>query len=152
MKFFLIIGKSNLYVYEENGGKYEKQFIEGNDCYPYDLNNVREDIDSFLDDLAEEKNLGTRAKLEFDVLENEDAIRTNGVLSVLNEYTAGKFSLSEIIKQVIQKLSKDKKLLVAEYGINYDGTFYKEQDSKLLTGPFDLLAYTVHGDDIVELL
>lgn len=152
MKFFLIIEKNTLCIYENNNGKYEKQFIEGNDHYPYDLEQVQEDIGSFLDILADEKNLGTKAKLSFDVLENENQIRTNGVMEVLGPYTEERYRLNDTVMKILRKLSKDKKLHIQDYGINYDGICYKIHDSRLLTGPFDLLAYTVHGDDIVELL
>lgn len=152
MKFFVIIGKENLYVYENNGSKYEQQFIEGSPCYPYDINNVEADIDTFLDSLANEKNLGTKAKLDFDVLENEDAIRTGSVLRCLDEYVSEKFNLNDTIMKVIKKLSKDKKLMIDTYGINYDGISYKMEAQKLLIGTFDLLSYTIHENDIMELL
>lgn len=152
MKFFLIIEKNSLCIYENNNGKYEKQFIEGNDHYPYNLEQIQEDIGLFLDILADEKNLGTKAKLGFDVLENKDLVVTNSVMEVLGEYTEERYRLEDTIMKILEKLSKDTKLHIQDYGINYDGTCYKEQDAKLLTGPFDLLAYTIHGDDIVELL
>lgn len=152
MKFFVIIGKENLFVFEKNGNQYIKQFIEGSPFYPYDVNSVDENINAFLDDLANEKNLGTKAKLEFDVLENEDMIRTNSVMRVMGEYVTERFSIPDTIRKVIKKLSKDKKLLIDQYGINYDSVCYKIDKENLLISPFDLLAYTVHEEDIIELI
>lgn len=152
MKFFVIIGKDNLYVYEKNGSSFEKQFIEGSSFYPYDVTHVDADINGFLDDLADEKNLGTKAKLEFDVLENGDSVRTGSVMRVLGDYVEERLPLSETVRKVIKKLGKDKDLFIDKYGINYDGTCYKMDGQTLLSGPFDLLAYTIHEDDVVELL
>lgn len=152
MKFFMIIGKENLYVYEKNGDRYEKQFIEGNAFYPYDMRCVEESIETFLKDLANEKNLGTIAKMEFEVLENTDKIRTNSVVRVLGEYVEKQLQLSDTIKKIIQKLSKDKALMIDTYGINYDGVCYKMDGQLIWEGPFDLLGYTIHEDDIVDLL
>ena len=152
MKFFVIIGKENLYVYEKNGSRYEKQFIEGNAFYPYDVCQVKADIDAFLDSLANEKNLGTKAKLEFEVLENPDPIRTNSVMRILGEFTKRRLQAPEVIRDAIQKLSRDKTLMIDAYGINYDGRNYKMDGQMLLDGPFDLLGYTIHEDDIMDLL
>lgn len=151
MKFFVIIGKENLYVFERNGGRAERQYIEGNPFYPYDFNNTSEDVNAFLDDLTNEKNLGTKAKLEFEILENADPIRTEAVMRVLDEYKKEVYKLPDTILSVLKKLSKDKELKIAEYGINYDGSCYKmDSQNKLLSSPFDLLAYTIHEDDIME--
>lgn len=152
MRFFVIIGKNALSVYEKNGNSYEKQFIEGSPSYPYDVNHVEEHLDHFLNALANEKNLGTRAKLEFDILENKDPIRTNSVLRILGDYTKDRQKLSDTIQTVIKKLARDKSLWIDTYGINYDGECYRMEGQKLQTHPFDLLAYTVEEDDMMELL
>lgn len=152
MKFFMIIGRNALYTYEKNGQKFEQQFIEGSEIYPYSISSISEDVDSYLDALANEKNLGTKAKLEFDILESANLLANTGVLNVLEEYVENKYSLDDAIPTVLKKLSRDKKLLINEYGINYDGCSYKAGNGQLIRGEFDLLAYTVHYNDMIDLI
>ena len=152
MHFFVIIGKESLYVYEKVGNKFEKQFIEGSYCYPYDINNGDEEIDTFMDALANEKNLGTKAKLQFDILESEDQIHTNYVLKSMDQYICEKYELADTIFMLLKKLLKDKTLKIEKYGINYDGNCYRINNQQLVKGPFNLLAYTICEDDIMGLI
>ncbi len=152
MKFFMIIGKDDLYVYEKEGSQYKKQFIEGNPSFSYELSNIQEDIKEFLELLANEKNLGEKTKLEFDVLENENKVYTNAVIKSLQGCVSQRIDSSEIIKMVFNELKKDKKLQIEQYGINYDGVSYKMENQKLIKGEFDLLAYTICADNIGDFL
>ena len=152
MKFLIVIGKSALYTYKRNGQEFETQFIEGSECYSYNLSNISEDINGYLDALANEKNLETKAKLEFDVLECADRFCNKGVLNILEEYVDNKYEFDSVMEAVIKKLSRDKSLLVTEYGVNYDGYSYVMADGILRQKEFDLLSYTIHSRDVIDLM
>ena len=55
--FYLLIGKSNLYVYEKKDNTYERLYIEGNPEYAYDLNSAKTSIEQLMDELVNEYNL-----------------------------------------------------------------------------------------------
>lgn len=131
MKFFMIIGKHALYTYQKSGQGLEPQFIEGSEAYLYNSSSIREDIEAYLEALANEKNLGTKAKLEFDILEGTDRLRNAGIFQSLEDYTDKRYPIDDALKTVIKKLSRDKKLLINEYGINYDGCSYKLADGRV---------------------
>lgn len=152
MKFFVVIGRNALYTYEENGRQYDTQYIDGSAEFPVGSSSVGEDVASYLDRLANEKNLGTKAKLEFDVLESADKLRNNAVMGVLKEYAEKTYPLEETLRTVYRKLGRDKSLLVDRYGINYDGYSYKGTGDALVRGDFDLLALTVSSKDVVDMM
>lgn len=154
MKFFLIIGANALYTYENIGQKYELQFIEGGESYPYHPSAAHDNVQAYLEALANEKNLGTTAKLEFDVLDCADEYCNTAVFGMLKEgeYIDRHYLIDEAISDVMKKLSRDKKLLIDKYGINYDGVSYKLKNKTLEKGAFDLLAYTIHSDDVISLM
>lgn len=154
MKFFLVIGKKYLHTFEQNGQKFELQYIEGSETYSYSSNNLDEDINAYLEALANEKNLSTVAKLEFDILEGADGISNAGIVKRLKDIVSVNqlYGLEDALKTVIKKLSRDKKLLIDEYGINYDGDSYKMIDKNIEKGEFDLLAYTIYSNDVIELM
>ncbi|MDE7312363.1 MAG: hypothetical protein K2N87_12210 [Eubacterium sp.] len=151
MKFFMIISKKALYTYQKNGQGFEPQFIEGSNLYPYNSSSICEDINAYLEALAYEKNLGTKAKLEFDILESTDQLRNAEIFRVLEDYTDKRYQIDDALKTVLKKLSRDKKLMISEYGINYDGYSYK-LSGDIEKKEFDLLAYTVHSEDMVGLM
>lgn len=154
MKLFVAIGKKALYTYEKDGQKFNIEYIEGHDAFPYNPRNAADDINDYLEALSNEKNLGTKAKLEFDVLDSVDEYCNTAVFHVLEgeNYVNRRYPINVALEEVIKKLSKDKKLLIDEYGINYDGNSYKIQNGKLVKREFDLLAYTVHCKDVIDLM
>lgn len=149
MRFVMIISHRALYTFEKNGQSFETQFIEGSEEFPISANNVSEDTGIYMDTLADEKNLGTTAMLEFDVIECSDTGYNNSVRSVLGDRVNNVYSFKDMIETVLKKLMRDKKLLVDKYGINYDGYSYRLNNNAIVRGEFDLLAYTVHGSDVV---
>ena len=152
MKFLMVIGKHVLHTYFKEGKRYEIQYLEGSETYPYNRSSANEDILAYMEVLANEKNLGTTAKLEFDVLECSDHFCNTAVLQALEGYVVRKYSFLETLLEVLKKLSRDKKLLISEYGINYDGSSYQNINDRVEKKEFYLLAYTVHSADIVELM
>lgn len=152
MKFFLIIGKNALYTYEQEGQRFEPQFIEGSNAFTISSSNICEDVNSYMQILANEKNLGTIAKLEFDVLECSDTYCNTGVITVLEEHINKIYSLEDTLTIVTKKLLRDKKLMIDIYGINYEGHSYKVKNNRIVQGEYDLLGYTIHCNDITELM
>lgn len=152
MKFFMIIERNAIYTYEKNGQHYDLQYIEGSKSFSYSMSSIYENINEYLDALANEKNLGTKAMLEFDVLESSEEFCNIGVINALEGYIEKKYNINEAIEMVIKKLSKDKGLMIDHYGINYDGYSFLLVDGQIQKGEFDLLAYTVHSDDVIGLM
>lgn len=152
MRFFIVIGKDKIYTYEQNGQYFEPQFLEGSETFSLNAGNINEDVNTYMDILANEKNLGTTAKLEFDVLESSNQVLNSLILGVLGERVGKYLSLNDTINKIIAKLSRDKKLMIDKYGINYEGFSYKKEGGKIKMGEFDLLAYTIHPKDVLELM
>lgn len=152
MKFFIIIGRNALYTYERDGQRFEPQFIEGSETYTLNSTNIPEDVNSYMEILANEKNLGTIAKLEFEVLEGAEDNLNAVVINALEEHIIKKYSLKNTLMTVIKKLQRDKKLMIEIYGINYEGYSYKLKNNGLEKDNFDLLAYTIHSSDLVNLM
>lgn len=152
MKFFIIIGRNALYTYERDGQRYEPQFIEGSELYSLNSTNISEDVNSYMEILANEKNLGTIAKLEFEVLEGSEENFNAAVVNALGEHTEKVYSLKNTLMTVVKKLQRDKKLMIDTYGVNYEGCSYKVENNNLLQDDFDLLAYTIYSNDVVSLM
>ena len=152
MKFFISIGRNALYTYEHNDQCFKPQFIEGSDSYHISSTNITEDVNSFMNILANEKNIDTVEKLEFEVLEGTDIILNKAIVSAFGEQIVKVYSLDKALKTVIKKILHDKKFLIDTYVINYDGCSYKVENNNLLQGEFDLLGYTIHCKDVVDLM
>ncbi len=152
MKFFIIIGRRALYTYEHDGQRFESQFIEGSKAFPISSTNVSEDVNAYMEILANEKNLGTVAKLEFEVLEGSDINLNKAIVTAFGEHINKVYSLENTLNTVTKKLLRDKKLMVDTYGINYEGCAYKLESNTLIQGEFDLLGYTIHCNDVVGLM
>lgn len=152
MKFFIIIGRNVLYTYKRDGQHFESQFIEGSELFTLNSTNISEDVNSYMEILANEKNLGTIAKLEFEVLEGAEDNFNSAVINALGEHIIKVYSLKSTLMTVVKKLQRDKKLLIDTYGINYEGRSYKIENNSLAQEEFDLLAYTIHTNDVVSLM
>ncbi|MDE6985304.1 MAG: hypothetical protein K2O99_12355 [Lachnospiraceae bacterium] len=152
MKFLLVIGQNALYTYEKSSQEYEPVFIEGSEVFALRAGAIREEMKSYLEALKDEKNLGTTAKLEFDVLESADDSRNLAVQSVLEEHIDRTYPLDAALQTVMKKLVRDKELRIDKYGINYEGCSYKMDRDRVVRDAFDLLAYTIHNRDVVGLM
>lgn len=154
--FYMIIGKGKLYLYKKENNRYIKQYIEGNSFYKYEINQVKLDLQKLLERLVDEYNLETKAELEFYIVENEDELFSEAVIKGLKEYVIKKYSLTEVLISVMEKLCKDKKLKIKEFGINYDGKSYllsgQISNKKVKKSEFSLLAYTICEDDIMKFI
>lgn len=152
MKFFIIIGRNALYTYERDGQRFESQYIEGSESFPISSTNISEDINAYMEILANEKNLGTVAKLEFEALESSDMNLNKAIITAFGAHINKVYSLETTLNTVTKKLLRDKKLMVDTYGINYEGCAYKLENNTLVQGEFDLLGFTIHCNDIVGLM
>lgn len=152
MKFFIIIGRNALYTYGHDGQHFKPQSIEGSGQFSFSTTNICEDVNSYMEILANEKNLGTVAKLEFDVLEGTETNINAAIKTAFGDHINSVYSLEKALETVIKKLLRDKKLMIDTYGINYEGCSYKLENNNLLQGEFDLLGYTIHCNDVVELM
>lgn len=152
MKFFIIIGRNALYTYERDGQRFEPQFIEGSELFSLNSTNISKDVNSYMEILANEKNLGTIAKLEFEVLEGSEESFNTAVVNALGEHIDKVYPLKSTLMTVVKKLQRDKKLMIDTYGVNYEGHSYKIANNSLLQEEFDLLAYTIHSNDVVSLM
>lgn len=152
MKYLLVICKNSIFTYEAVGNGFLPQMIEGSKKYSYNINTVNDDMDAYLQALANEKNLGTVARLEFDVVEGTDVFCNNAIINVLEKYIDKKYNINTAIAKAIGKLSRDKNLLIDQYGVNYDDISYIMIDNEIKKQPYNLLAYRVECDDLVDLM
>lgn len=152
MKFFIIIGKKALYTYECNGHQLKPQYIEGSDFYAISPVNIGDDVNSYMEILADEKNLGTIAKLEFEILEGTDSKVNMAIMDAFGDNIGKVYKLDDTLKVILKKLQRDKKLMVETFGINYEGYSYIFKDNDICRGNYDLLAYTIHCDDVIGLM
>ena len=152
MKYLLVICKNSIITYEAVGNGFLPQMIEGSKKYSYNINTVNDDMDAYLQALANEKNLGTVARLEFDVVEGTDVFCNNAIINVLEKYIDKKYNINTAIAKAIGKLSRDKNLLIDQYGVNYDDISYIMIDNEIKKQPYNLLAYRVECDDLVDLM
>lgn len=161
MKFFVVIGKNGLHTFERNGQEFKAQYIEGSAEFSVKSSNVAEDVTAYLKNLSNEKNLGERffddgesssaeKKVMFDVLESVSESRNRTILDALRPFVDKSYPLREVLRTVYRELDRDKSLLIGQYGINYDGVSFKAEGKELVQGKFDLLAYTIHGSDVVK--
>lgn len=152
MKYLLVICKNAISTYEAVGNSFVPQMIEGNKKYYYNVNTINDDINMYLQALANEKNLGTVARLEFDVVEGSDVFCNNAIINVLERYIEKKYDINAAIAKSIGKLSRDKNLLIEQYGVNYDNISYIVIDNEIKKQPYNLLAYRLEPDDLIDLM
>lgn len=148
--FYMIIGKDALYLYEKNGRNYNRQYIEGNPEFHYQLNNIKKDIEKLLEVLVEEYNLDNQSELTFVVVGNGNSVVTEVITKALDGHISDKRDMGFIMPEIIQKLYKDEIPLVKEYGVNFDGNNYRLMNGKLGMYDYHLLGYTLNEDKIME--
>lgn len=150
MKFFIVVGKNALYTYEYDGQNYQVQYIEGSEVFSIDPNNIMDDIKLYIRNLANEKNLRSTESLEFDILESPNIKFNLTITEALKMQISNRYSLNTILEKVFAKLSENKELLIDEYGINYEGYSYMMKNNTISEEQYNLLAYTIHSDDLIK--
>lgn len=147
--FYVIIGRDKLYLYEKKGEEYSRQYIAGNPEFHYQINNVKQDVEKMMDILVEEYNLENRSELSFFLIGNSDPFITETVSRALEGYIAGLHELSRSLAEIIKRFSEDEKLLVKEFGINFDGVNYCLVNGEIKGTDYSLLGYTLQTDDLI---
>lgn len=148
--FYMIIGKDALFLYEKNGTNYNRQYIEGNPEFHYQLNNIKKDMEKLLAVLTDEYNLDSQSELAFVVIGNGNSVVTEAITRALDGHISDKCGLDSIMPEIINKIYKEEIPLVKEYGINFDGHNYLLMNGKLDKRNYSLLGYTLNEDKIVE--
>lgn len=148
--FYVIIKKDYLTIYEKNGNSYEKVYLGGNPEYPYSVNSAKDYINRFFEMIIEEYNLDTMGEIDFVVIDNEDVITTNAMLTAFGQSVTKQISIENLMEEILASIGRDKKLRISEYGINYDGKKYLVKDEKVVKEEFSLLAYTLSDDMLIK--
>ncbi len=148
--FYMIIGGEALFLYTKEGASYQRQYIAANPEFPYQPSRVRDDVQKLLSILVEEYNLEDRSELTFSVVGGEDIVITETVCSVLDGNISDQYSLHSVISKIITKLDKDEKLLIKEFGINFDGINYRLVSGSIQKSDYNLLGYTIQADDLMR--
>ena len=151
MEFLVSIEKGKLRAFERVKGHYEPFFIEGEECFSYEVPSIKQCADEFLKSIAYEKNLADSSCVDLVVLENFDELLNSKFRKAWGERVKFSYHISEMMEKVIQTLQGDKELQVSKYGINYDGFSFVMNDGRVDKSDFDLLAYTVHAKDLINL-
>ena len=151
MEFLVSIEKDCLRTYEKINGRYEPFFIEGDDCFFYESTSIKQYVEAYLHSIAHEKNLANSSDIELVVLENFDGLLNSKFHKVWGNHVKQVYQVQNMMGKVFSALQKDKDLLVLKYGINYDGFSFIMVNGQIEKSDFDLLAYTIHATDLINL-
>ena len=152
MKFLIVLGNQSIDTYDYGEKGIEPRFIEGSPSYPISLGNASADMRRYMEDLTNELNMDSTSDLEFDILEGSDRSLNEMIEAFIQEHIRKVYTLKDTLKTIIQKLARDDSLMIASYGINYGGKSYILEGQNLQEGEFDLLAYTIHSGDVMQLM
>ena len=152
MSILVVIGQNDLCTYKIGAGRPEILYVEGKEKFPIHSNAVGEDVQLYLKSLARTLKKESAEQMQLEVLEGGDEVRNKSVLEGLGNQVIKRYLFDESIKKVARKLLGNNRLLVSVHGINYEGYSYKLREEELERGVYDLLAYTIHGKDMIELL
>lgn len=147
--FYMVIGKDALFLYEKEGIRYSRQYIEGNQEFHYQINTVKNDIKKLLAALVEEYNLNDDSEIAFTIIENSDSAVTEAVSNALDGHISNRHGLDSLISGIIKKVNSDKIPLVKEYGINFEEINYRLVNGILQETDYSLLGYTLQADDLI---
>lgn len=147
---YMVIGKSELFLYEREGSQYNKQYIEGNPGFSYEFRSIENNISELLDALVNENNLEGRNEIQFTLIRKEDDRNGEKVQACITNHVSTVIGLKEVIENYIHQAILDGIPMIDEYGINYDGNNYRMRDEKVTKSDFDLLGLTVSTDSLME--
>ncbi len=151
MEFLVSIEKDKLRTYERVKGTFEPFFIEGGECFFFDGASIKQEVETYLSSLAREKNMESPDGIELIVLENSDELLNMKFSRAWGEHVKKVFQVGDMMGKVLNALQGNKELRVSEYGINYDGFSYVIRKGKIEKSDFDLLAYTIHAKNLIDL-
>lgn len=147
--FYMVIGRDMLYLYEKDGTVFNRQYIEGNPEFHYQINHLKGDMERLLDLLAEEYNLDSKDEITFCLIENEDPSVTKAFCKTLGGYTSRQYGLDVVMPEIIRKMEADGIPLIRESGVNFDGRNYLLVNGKLNRRDYNLLGYTLDVNKMV---
>ena len=158
MTFYMIVGKEKLFLFDKAGPSCNRLYIEGNPDFLYDANQAEhdkkkdDDKKNLFITLIKEYNLDTHAELDFKVIYNEDPIRSQVMKDVLGEHVSGQYEILDIVHGIAKSFTKDTKLMIDEFGINFDGKNYMVRDNDIVKQDYSLLGYTLREEQIMRFL
>lgn len=153
MKFYLMIGKSQLSVFKRNGNSYEPEYIDGNPCVEYASQKINQAVNGLFNRLLENYNLDASERPEIVVIESQDEIRNTVVVNELRKRAEVKVqTLENLLKLAIGRLIRDKSLRIDELGVNYDDNCFRLRNGALECSDFSLTAYTLPKENLLAFI
>ena len=155
-RFLLNVNRNAFTVYRKTE-KYELQYIKGEPSFPYDGKRIAIDLAELLKTLADAYNLTSEKELGFTLVLGIDDSINGEVEKYLRERQCiasdKSLTIQDVLDKLYDKLAADSRLMVKQYGINYDGVNYqKNSRQKLKRQDFKLLAYTVNDENIIDVI
>jgi hypothetical protein len=150
VSFRLLLTQKKFYVYREKGGTFEQEYIDGNPWMEYDSHQIVENLRQLLTALKNNHNLDVEEQLQINLIGCADDIRNQQVKKCLEDQMGEYTPLLALLPKIMRALSEDTTLHIAQFGINYDGMSYVMRDGTLEQNDFQLLAYTVSVDQLME--
>lgn len=148
--FYVVLEKAIMSIYVRDNGSYERIYIEGNPEYTYDINCAKDSVEKLLFSLVNENNLESVGEIDLILIDNENKIVTEVMEKALKEYIKEKIQIDSLICKMSKKMSRDKKMYITQYGINFDGKNYICKGEKINKSEFSLLGYTVSSDELLK--
>ncbi len=122
--FYIVLEKNSMSIFEKDNGSFERLYLEGNPEYPYDINSAKECTEKLFSMLVNEYNLDSISEIDLVLINNENTVVSEVMNKVLDNHIKEKIQIEDMIKNISQKLCRDKKLHIEEYVINFDGINY----------------------------
>jgi len=151
MEFLVSIEKNKLRTYERKNGHFEPFYIEGDEFFSYDVTSIKQDVDAYMNSIVHEKNLADASCIELLVLENFDELLNSKFNKAWGDHVRNAYRVHDLMEKAFNALQGNKELRIPEYGINYDGFSFLLKNGKIEKSDFDLLAYTIHATDLINL-
>ena len=149
-EFYVIVGREALYLYEKKETAYSRQYIQGKPEFRYQVNQVKIDIERLVKLLADEYNLDNYSDMQFMLIENADAVVTEAVCRGFEGYLSKRCPRDAVMPVAMKKLIAEGMPLLEEFGVNFDGVNYRQDNSGVRKSDFSLLGYTLQADDFMR--
>ena len=160
MRLLLTFNNESLKFFEIAGGDVKPFFVQGKKIVYYFGGQLADEVGKVLKNIANEWNLESVQKedgrdfyqgISFLVLESSDKELTKRICQAFDGYLENKVvTAEEVIAGAFSRFKADALIF---NGINYDGANY-QQTAKggLKRSGFNLLAYTLKDDDIMDIV
>lgn len=152
VRFYMLIGKDKLFLYEKINQQYVRQHVEGNPYFSYDLHQAKEAAERLLKVLENEYNLDGPSEIDIVIIENRDPQYSEIMKKAFENNAIETWSLDTVLKPAIQRLRREKREHIDELGVNFDGAHYMVEGDSLREGSFSLLGYLLSEDKLMNLV